>query len=61
MLFPFATAWAEVEVCLAAKAGCSSSGLESTFSLHSAHCHVLLGEEETLFFIKLFLAPCLSA
>lgn len=61
MLFPFAKAWAEVEVCLAAKAGCSSSGLESIFSLHSAHCHVLLGEEETLFFIKLFLAPCLSA
>lgn len=48
MLFPFATAWMEAGVCLAAKADCSRSGVESLFSpVSSAHCHVSFGKEKT--------------
>lgn len=48
MLFPFAATWMEVDVCLAAKADCSRSGVESLFSpVSSAHCHISFIEEKT--------------
>lgn len=48
MLFPLATAWMEVDVCLAAKADCSRSGVESLFlPVSSAHHHVSFSEEKT--------------
>lgn len=51
MLFPFATAWMEVDICLAAKADCNRHGMESIFSPVSfAHRRVSFGEEKTQFF-----------